>query len=93
MPIRDQIEQRAALQHIADVLRATPNSPLVWFSRSGSGDAIAPVTAAFLDVNAAMAWAVTNPSDTVHFPNGNQLQAHFAMADGRDEFIRRATRD
>lgn len=63
-------------------------SHLIWFSQSGSGDDIKPVTAAFLDTNDAMAWAVAHPGQTVHFPGGNQLQAHFAMADGRDWFIR-----
>lgn len=62
-------------------------SNLVWFSQSGSGEAIRPVTAAFIDHREAMAWAARHPGQTVHFPGGNQLQAHYAMADGADAFL------
>lgn len=66
-------------------------SGLVWFSASGSGPAIKPVTAAFLSYEEAAAWAARHPGQTVHFPGGNQLQARYALADGLKGFTRSAT--
>jgi len=75
-------------QQTADALAF---SGLIWFSSGGSGDAIKPVTAAFLSYEEAASWACRHPGQTVHFPGGNQLQASFAMADGLSAFIQRAT--
>jgi hypothetical protein len=66
-------------------------SRLVWFSASGSGPAIKPVTAAFLSYEEAAAWAARHPGQTVHFPGGGQLQARYALADGLEAFTRRCT--
>lgn len=74
------------LRDTADVLAF---SRLVWFSRSGSGADIKAVTAAFLDVEDALAWAKLHPGQTVHFPGGGQLQARYALIDGDDHFRRR----
>lgn len=78
----------APIQTTADALAF---SGLVWFSASGSGPAIKPVTAAFLSYEEAAAWAARHPGQTVHFPGGNQLQARYALADGLEGFTRRAT--
>lgn len=64
-------------------------SALVWFSQSGSGADIKPITAAFLDVEDAIAWGKAHPGQTVHFPGGGQLQARYALIDGDDHFRRR----
>lgn len=66
-------------------------SRLVWFSSGGSGHNIKPVTAAFLSYEDAAGWAASHPSETVHFPGGNQMQASYALADGLTEFTRRCT--
>lgn len=78
-------EMRSVLEHISDVLRGS-SSPLIWFSRSGSGAEIAGVTAAFLDPMEAAEYAVAHTGETVHFPGGTQLQAFYALADGLERW-------
>jgi hypothetical protein len=89
MPIQTTPEMREQLRFMSDRLRVIP-TPLIWFSRSGSGDQIAGVSAAFLDPLEAAAYAVTHTGETVVFPNGTQLQARFALADGLDRWLERA---
>lgn len=76
-------------QAIADRLMF---SPLIWFSNPGSGDAIKPVTAAFLSYEEAAAWAARHPGQFVHFPGGDQMGAREALADGLAVFTRRCTK-
>lgn len=86
-------KQREALQHVSDVVRATASqTQLIWFSASGSGSDIAGITAAFIDPHEALRYAVSHRSETVHFPDGVQLQALFAMKDGIETFLLRSER-